>query len=343
MNPQEYSQSNLVLTISEQPGLSSPAAISVTNTVTGEVIGDVETAAYPTALLRTSRAELLVSDIVIHGGASLNPRLRIIDISDGFSVKRSIALPHRIAYTIFAPTMTLSNDGLLIYYLKRTEECPGPSELCDTFSIGIIELDTGLQVAEGILPRNAWYALLIPRGLASMLAMCPEISRIVEVTSDGAVSEVASFTPPTIDLGTGSGAFARPIYAGISANQQPYMLFHNGTLKIDSGATLHLLSNRGHLFNGIARWPLNNNRAILGLNHGFAGAIDEALLFDAAKPGRTEFLALPEGTTFLAPLTNDRAVALHAQRMSTINLSTGLVEYEVDAPEHSSWPVGSTN
>lgn len=129
----------------------------------------------------------------------------------------------------------------------------------------------------------------------------------------------------------------------MSANQQPYMLFHDGTLKNDSGATLNLLSNRDQVFNGIARWRLDHNRAILGLNHGFDGELEEALLFDSTEPGRTEFLALPQGTTFLAPLANGWAVAVHTQRMSIIDLSTGLAQNEVDAPERSSWLVGSTN
>ncbi len=205
MNTQEYSESDLVLTISEQPGLSSAAMLSVTNANTGEVVGSIETAAYPTALLRRSRLELLVSDIVIDGGASFRPRLQIIDTSDGFSVKRTVPLPDRITYTIFAPLMALSTDDRLLYYLKRTEDCAGPPELCDIFSVGVIEIDSGLKVAEATLPCNAGYALLVPHGSTSMLAMCPEISRIVEVSSGGAVAEAASFTLPTVDLGTGSG------------------------------------------------------------------------------------------------------------------------------------------
>ena len=205
MNTQEYSESDLVLTISEQPGLSSAAMLSVTNANTGEVVGSIETAAYPTALLRTSRLELLVSDIVIDGGASFRPRLQIIDTSDGFSVKRTVPLPDRITYTIFAPLMGLSTDNHLLYYRKRPEDCAGPPELCHIFSVGVIEIDSGLEVAEATLPRNAGYALLVPHGSTSMLAMCPEISRIVEVSSGGAVAEVASFTPPPVDLGTGSG------------------------------------------------------------------------------------------------------------------------------------------
>ncbi|MCH8815472.1 MAG: hypothetical protein IH957_10335, partial [Chloroflexi bacterium] len=314
MNAADYSDSDLVVSIVEEPRTPAVSSIHLASASTGEAFGSVQTTAYPSALLRKSRSELLTSDVVIDAEQNANARLQVLDLSDGLAVKQTIPLPHRIAYTIFSPPMTLSQDERYLYYLKRTEECEGPTELCDVFSVGVIDLQIGIEIASGILPRHSGYALLIPLGSSNMLAMCPEISQLVEISTSGAVTEIAAFTPPPVDLGTGTGAFARPIYAGITVGGLPFMLFHDGTVKLgtgpNGGQSIGLLSQQNSVFNGITRWHLGEGRAILGLDNDFSGELTGAILFDSAHPGRAEFLSLPDGTTFLAPLAEGKIVAM---------------------------------
>lgn len=271
--------------------------------------------------------------------------LRVVDLQNGLSTKIDIPLRDRIEYTVFSPGLELSQDELYVYYLKRTSCSPGP--LCDDYSVGVIDLEAGREVASSSLPRNCGFALLMPQGASSVLAMCPEIGSLFQITSVGATVPVAAFKRPPRE-GAGEGALAWPIYGGV-VDDTYYMIFDDGTAQFQSRAGTDILKvdlpPQGDLrFNGIHRWRLDDQRAILGFSEDADEVMTGAILFDASVPGLPRILRLPLGTRYLAPMGSGKIAALHQGEVSLIELNTGLeTAGPFEAPPGSQWLLSSSN
>ena len=341
----DFSGSNVVLSIAESPGSSLTSWIHIIDVASGRLVGTVEVTYNPMPLLRNSRSELLVSDVNIDTKTGDKfSRLLILDTDRDLALKTIIPLPDRIEYPLFTPGIALSQNEQFFYYLKRTEICVGSTAECDVFSVGVIDLDQKAEVAVATLPRNCGFAQLQPLRTSDMLAMCPNITSMVELTSSGGLKQVARFVAPPMDVGTGVNLHAAPISGGMADNGRYYMIFQDGTVQMrHEGGTLafetDLLPQEGTFF--VRTRPQDVGRTILGFNQHFDEILTGAVLFDSSRPGVAQLLMLPPGTRDLAPTADGKIAALHAAKVSLLDPNSGLVAADtVSAPVDSRWLVG---
>jgi hypothetical protein len=345
MNTTTFSVADLALAIASSPDTQAVSWVRLLDLSNGQLLGTVQVGYNPMAVLRKSKAELLVSDVTVEARGKARSILRVLDLQNGLSTKAEIPLPNRIEYTIFSPGLALSQNEFYAYYLKRASCSPGP--LCDEYSVGVIDLEAGKEVASASLPRNCGFALLTPRGASTVLAMCPEISSLFEITPAGVTTPLASFTRPPREA-AGEGVLAWPIYGGV-VNNTHYMIFDDGTAQFQSGAgtdilKVDLLPQRNLRFNGIQRWQLDDQRAILGFSEDAGEVMTGAILFDASVPALPRILRLPLGTGYLAPMGSSKIAALHQGGVSVIDLNTGLeTAGPFEAPPGSQWLLSSSN
>ncbi len=304
---------------------SDPPKMQIINASQGDVFAILETGHLPMALLRRPSGELILSDHP-RAGQGIGPaQLSVLDFNQNLALKYQLPLPDRIGYSSFTPGMMLSQDQRSLYYLKRISCHSGP--WCDDYSVGVIDLDFAAETAVVPLPRNAGYPLLTPYQSSGVLAMCPVIGAIFPISSRGEVVAAMHFDRYDLDIGTGTGYLAWPVYGGQVGIDQLVIIFEDGGVQVMNWASAtiwkgSLLPGTQFRFNGMQRWRLDDHRVLLGFAAGRSDVMSGAVVFDAATPGVIQLLPLPSGTTHLAPMAADRVAVLHSSRLSVLDLKS---------------------
>jgi len=290
------------------------------NARTGQVLGSVDASFGPMVVLRTSHKQLLVSDVVAdtpNGGGLPHPRLLWLD--EQLSVIRVVPLPTRIMYTLYAPAMTLSADQSLLYYVGSTSCGAG----CDDYAVIGLNLDSGAQVVAADLPRGCGYAQLTAFAKTDVVAMCPALRSLFQISPRGGVVSLATFS-----------ATGWPIAGGATQDGRRYLVTESGGLIVQdsSGAVLidRTVAPAGMRFSGVQRWSLKG-RVALGLKSTTDIEMDGVVFLDS-NTFATRVVQLPAGSTAIAPLSQERLAVLHSGVASVLDLADGSLGPNISAP-----------
>ncbi|MDQ2913453.1 MAG: hypothetical protein M3T56_09375 [Chloroflexota bacterium] len=275
------------------------STIEIRRLSTGERLATLSSGFSVMAVVRKTRGEILVSDVVadLPSGAGLpHPRLWVLDERTLVIKGGPIPLPERAMYTLYAPAMTLSGDERSLFYLRHRECGDG----CDDYALAVLDLDSMSERAAASLPRGCGFAELTKVGEGGLIAMCPNLRSLWKVDRTGSAAEVASFN-----------SLEWPIHGGVTASGQAFMVTQKGRLivKDANGALIidRTLAAPGGFFSGLDRIALPDGRDVLGVRPSPDGDLSAQLVLNRAD-WTTRVLELPLGVTHLVA-TGDSAVA----------------------------------
>jgi len=214
--------------------------VNIVDTSSGQTLRSFETGgSFMWATLRASAGELLISDVT-DGGVG---RLSVYDVESGTELRQQIAMPNRVVSNLgYDPAMQLSTDEGTLFYESRTSICPqgGDSSACDVYSVGVIDLSKGVQVASVELPQNCGYGRLAPFGQSDTLITCPNVASVVTVRSSGAMEQLGSFTRPSYPAPVDGARGPNVVFGGV-VQDSPFMLFSDGSILSTDGSDSALL------------------------------------------------------------------------------------------------------
>lgn len=302
---------DLVLTLTDTGGVPR-SRIDLLSRASGTRVGAVELAFYGMGVVRASRNELLLSDIVADGpdgSGEPHPRLFILDLASGLALKggTAIDMPGRATYTVYAPALLLSSDEKTLYYLRITPCGAG----CDDFAVVGIDLDRRQEVSAVALPRNCGYAQLT-LATSGVAALCPELNS-VWLVHDGAARRLASF----------DGGWL--IAAGTAPDGAVYAISQTGHLSVRSASGSSLIERdlvtAPRRFSGVDRFVLDQGRIALGVKTGADSLFDSVMVLNS-RNWTTHSFDVPTGSTHASYLGGDQLAVLSGTNITVFD-STG--------------------
>ena len=316
------------------------SAITVVDPLSGTTLGEINGGYRPWVLLRPSRGQILVAQL-LGPGSTTTPLLRIFDIEDLTSPSVTIPLPDRGAEVIYSPRMVLSGDEQLLYYVKVGWICPegGDAALCGTSTIGVVDLEKYVEVAAAEIPLvGCGFPKLIPLGDTDALALCGHqtILTLFNVTPQGTATEVASF--PTRDTGA--------VTMGVTGDGTYYVVYFDGVvLTADSNsATIDYLPS-DDIRAGFSAWStFGSDRFLFAYGAGASPPYDGMIIFSRADPTDFENVEFPFPVAGVAPIDASRVAILKSDspQLSILDLRTGeIVGSDLPVPEGVRWLVGN--
>ena len=316
------------------------SAITVVDPLSGTTLGEINGGYRPWVLLRPSRGQILVAQL-LGPGSTTTPLLRIFDIEDLTSPSITIPLPDRGAEVIYSPRMVLSGDEQLLYYVKVGWICPegGDAALCGTSTIGVVDLEKYVEVAAAEIPLvGCGFPKLIPLGDTDALALCGHqtILTLFNVTPQGTATEVASF--PTRDTGA--------VTMGVTGDGTYYVVYFDGVvLTADSNsATIDFLPS-ANIRAGLSAWStFGSDRFLFAYGAGASPPYDGMIIFSRADPTDFENVEFPFPVAGVAPIDASRVAILKSDspQLSILDLRTGeIVGGDLAVPVGVRWLVGN--
>jgi hypothetical protein len=172
--------------------------LDLVDRATGSIIGRIETSYNPVVVRRASAGEILVSDMGIEQTATgpvQHPRLLVFDGAQ-LSLARTIPMPHRDTFAVYAQVMALSGNERYLFYVAREQadlpECPGDAAICDVHSVVRIDLqDTTGAAVVAKLPQDCGLASLRPVDRDQVLATCVNRAVAQLIDSTGRITRTA--------------------------------------------------------------------------------------------------------------------------------------------------------
>jgi hypothetical protein len=172
----------------------SEPRLQIIDRTSGALLGSINFSYRPFVLLRSTANELLVSD---RPGSSGKTRLLVFDTSDAgkLRLKRETPLPDRALYTDYGGQMALSGNQRYLFYPAVSSHCSGATEACDTWSVGVFDLDGSEPPSLIDLPAGCGWPYL-GAGLSSDagLAAC---TNGTSVFLSGSVPTIAAAITPS--------------------------------------------------------------------------------------------------------------------------------------------------
>ena len=318
----------------------------------GVVIGSVDAGYNPEVLRRRTSGQLLVSQTSGPGPARAEePSLIVYELDDLSAPSAIIPMPGRPSF-IGSPHSVLSRDERYLYYARVTSICPKgrDAEGCDEWSIGVIDLDAGAQVAQadiilGCVPRM----VVDPQREETALVACgdagrtsveftPDAVRVLRIGPDGKASQLGAFP------GRRTGNWIKSVvFAGMRADGTYFAVYDDGAVFNSGGekAVADLLPEEDGQFD-LNRDASLRDRYLLefgfGLNHTISGVV----LLDAAAPEDARKFKLPFAFQHVAPFDERRVALLHGDgfEVSVLDVETGGVSNAMTLPERVEWLAG---
>lgn len=308
----QISPADTLVVIHEQ-NLGPRSVINVLDQRTGRVLAVVNAADSPLVLLRSSRNQLLISDVAGDGSphSPQFPRLLVLDLNRSLALSvPPIPMPDRTTYPMYTPSMALSQDERYLYYMKR-RDC---GFLCNEVDVGVINLDARTEVVAA-LPVNCGQLQFTRLGASNVTTMCPILGSLWEVGPAGTPRLLAAGFPPT------------GLYAGV-AGAQAYWVDMNGglTVKDTSGAvvrTKSLIDPGTGALTGVYRWEAEGQLVLGVKSSATAESIERLLVLDIGGWG-TKQLSVPARTSFVAPLRGRSLAVVHDGAITIIDGNSGL-------------------
>ncbi len=321
----------------------------------GDVIGSVDSGYTPEVLLRRTSGQILVSQAFGPGRAQADEsNMAVFDLDDLSAPSAIIPMPGRPSYIVYVPHAVLSRDERYLYYPRATSICPegGDAALCTDWSIAVIDLDAGEQVAQadiglGCAPR----LLMDPQMENSALVTCgsvprtslveftPDAVRLLRISPDGAASELAAFPARR-----GANWIKSVLVAGIRKDGTYSAVYNDGSVFNAGGEEpiADLLPEVDWEF-GFNTGPMLGNDCYLlasraRFDHSFSGVV----VLNAAAPEEFQTFELPFAVQHVAPLDEWRIALLHGDgsEVSVLDVETGRVSDTMTRPARVEWLSG---
>ncbi len=314
----------------------------------GVVIGSVEAGHNPEVLLRRTSGQFLVSQSSGPGPAD-EPSLAVFDLDDLSSPSAIIPMPGRPSF-IGSPHSVLSRDERYLYYARVTSTCPDgrESEGCDEWSIGVIDLDAGAQVAQAELGLRCKPRIVVDlQAEETALVICGDAGRtsdeftsdavrLLRIGPDGVASELGTF------LGRQAGTV---VFAGMRADGTYFAVYGDGVV-FDAGgqeAVADLLPEEdGQLVDLNLGTALGSERYLVEIGSRLDHTISGVVALNAAAPEDVRTFDVPFAFQHVAPLDEWRVALLHGDgiEISVLDLETGDVGDSMTLPESVEWLSG---
>ena len=339
----------LVIGIPETGGL-----LPLIDPLAGIVIGSVDSGYKPGVLLRRTSEQLLVSQSFGPGlGRADESSLAVFDLDDLSSPSAIIPMPGRPSYTVYSPYAVLSRDERYLYYPRVASICPdgGDSAVCDKWSVGIIDLDAGKQVAQaeiglGCAPRiqvdsQVEDAALVTCGnvAMSLVEFTPDVVGLMRISPDGTTSELGAFPGRRPD-----GAIGSVLFAGVRADGTYFAVYKYGAVFNAGGeeAVIDLLPEEDGEFGFNTGAALGSEGYLLASRARSDHYFSHVLVLNAAEPEVFQTFEVPFPFDHLA-LIDDRHVALlhsFGYEISILDIETGSVTSALTLSRSVEWLSG---
>ncbi len=199
---QAFNDSNLIVALRWD---NETSKVELLDGVRGQVTAQISAAHYPFIVRRNSARELLIADRYQQNpGQEPVHRLLVFDTASRLALKRTLELPKRIDYPVYAPLgVTLSTDERYLFYVTheiRTHlpECvpTGYASQCDLMSVAIVDLGSAAsQPKLRELPVNCGFAALNPSQQDRVVAACHNVGVVMEIDAGGNVVRQENFEP----------------------------------------------------------------------------------------------------------------------------------------------------
>ena len=346
--PERQAMSNMLVIGMNQAGERLP----LIDPLAGVVIGSVDSGYNPEVLLRRTSGQLLVAQASGPDPAHADEAsLAVFDLNDLSAPSAIIPMPGRPSF-IGAPHSVLSRDERYLYYARVTSTCPigRDAEGCDEWSIGIIDLDAGEQVAQaglslGCRPRivvdsQAEETALVTCGDAGRTSVefAPDAVRLLRIGPDGETSELGAFP------GRRTGNWIKSVvFAGVRADGTYFAVYDDGAVFNSGGeeATTDLLPEEDGQFE-LNRDASLRDRYLLEFGFGLNHIISGVVLLNVAAPEDARTFGLPFAVQHVAPLDERRIALLHGDgfEVSVLDVETGQISDAMTLPERIEWLSG---
>ncbi len=287
--------------IALDPTTGSVALIDVSS---GETVANARVGVnrHTWAIFRSDAGELLVSDFE---GDDFQGRLRVYDIADIGSPKWTLPMRDRGAATVYAQAMALSNDERYLYYAIHTRDDRGETAAGYARLIGIIDLEARREIDRVELPLGCGgYKTLTAIETSGAEVFCPP-DRTVTVSADSAVSEVSAAGLPSwaSEPAVVTGCFG----PGLTA-----------PCRLDDG-----------------------RRVLAQRSGGEDNTLNRLLIYSGTNSEDVQTLDLREGIVDFAFVESGTVALLEESgTIYLVNLASGEVTGELEAPSGAKWLVG---
>ena len=320
----------------------------------GRVMGSADSGYTPEALLRHTSGQLLVSQAFGPGPAQADEAsLTVFDLNDLSSPSAIIPMPGLPSFIGYARSAVLSRDERYLYYPRSRGICPegGDGNLCTDWSIAVIDLDVGEQVAQaeigvGCTPRihvepKAEQTVLVTCGSAgrTLVEFTPDAVRFLRIGPDGAATALGAFP------GRRTANWIKSVlFAGQRADGTYFAVYNDGAV-FDAGgeeAVADLLPEEDGQFGYNTGATLGSEGYLLAFGARFNPAILGVVVLNAAAPEDVRTFDLPFAFQHVAPLDERRVALLHGDglEVSVLDIETGRVSNAMTLPERVGWLSG---
>ena len=320
----------------------------------GVVIGSVDAGYRPEALLRSTTGQLLVTQAFGPGQTDpVESSLAFFDVDDLSSPSR-MAMPGLPSFIFYAASAKLSVHERYLYYPRSRGICPdgGDGNLCTDWSVAVIDLDAGEQVAQveigiGCIPRirvdpQTEETVLVTCGSVprtSLVEFTPDAIRLLRIGPDGAASELGAFPARR-----GANWIKSVLFAGIREDGTYFAVYNDGAIFNVGGeeAAADLLPDEDWEFGFNTGAMLGNDRYLLASRARFTQTFSDVVVLNAAAPEDVRTFELPFAFQHVAPLDERRVALLHGDgfEISVLDIETGEISNTMTLPERVEWLSG---
>ena len=320
----------------------------------GVVLGSVDAGYRPEALLRHTTGQLLVSQAF--GPGRMDPdesSLAFFDVNDLSSPSR-MAMPGLPSFIFYAASATLSVHERYLYYPRSRGICPegGDGNLCTEWSIAVIDLDAGEQVAQaeigvGCIPRirvdpQTEETVLVTCGSVprtSMVEFTPDAVRLLRISPDGAASELGFFPARRT-----ANWIKSVLFAGIREDGTYFAVYNDGAVFAAGGevAVADLLPEEDGQFGFNTGAAMGSERYLLASGVRFSNQFSSVVVLNASAPEDFQTFEVPFPFKHLASIDERRVALLHGDghEVSVLDVETGQISDAMTLPERVEWLSG---
>jgi DNA-binding CsgD family transcriptional regulator len=305
----------------------------------------------PMVLARPNQNELLVVDRPTkpeNAGRLLEPQLRVYDLVDPSSVKRTINLPDLPSCQVFCQPMILSKDERYLYYDSVKQACPvgGDASVCDAHAVTIVDLENSRTPLINVpLPTGCGIPAFAPGGPDGVVVTCrtqypADIGWMALLAHDGSVLRSFDFGTErlfNVERMVSSMKGIASFGTLTNANELMVLLQEGQIVKEAADGTrtkAHALpSDSPFILRVEQALGLGSDRVFIVYRDSSWGAHERNLsfvVFDLVTMAIESQGRVPEADYYL-PQDNRRVFVLHSGRIELLDVVTGRLQKVADS------------
>lgn len=324
--------------------------LTILDTASGTVIGQLLTGYRPWVLLRPSKGQILVSQVFGPLPDAEVASLHVYDLKNLESPSMIIPIPGRIGETLHHPMMAISADEAYLYYAKATNGCPdggGDASQCAVFSLGIVDLEAGTVLSAPELPAGCAINALVPIAQSNVLMACVQHSVSIEDVPGGVLLQQVGPSGEFLDAGSfparRDGNWSHGVvWADSSAGGANYIVYADGVVLTSGGE-----STLAELLPGSALRIAPGAVALLGSSglviapytDDFGSKRTGYILFDRGDPNSSQNFALSSPALDISPVGSSSVALLGGDGASLqlVDVKTGELRQGPVIPDGIEW------